>query len=273
MRSNQSPQGTDTHRRPVTRRAVLGGVGSAIVLGTGRRAAAQTGDGDQGGGEEDDADFAVVQGGRCVPVTPISGDEPVEAMYGLRVPERFGGENGSTDPGSGPYHESTGTTDLQRPNTSVTFLYDGPDGLSLVVVHGHGERGNGGSATWRVEGLPSDGGWIVRDDYYLDPQSGDIAPSCYDRWNLTGAIHTVDWTWDDARTDGGAFRPLGGEFEVTVTPAYNEAATLWEEHYSGRVSDWQLLSGSRESPERHSLALNQPATVRSGGCGDDGQGG
>lgn len=247
----------------MTRRAVLGGIGGALVLGSTRPASAR-------GGGGDEADYAVEQGDRCVSISPLSGDEPVEAMYELRIPGRYGGENGASDPGSGPYYESIGTTDLQRPNTTITFLYDGPEGLSLVVVHGHAQRGDGGSASWQLEGLPSDGAWVVRDDFYLDPQTGDVAQTSYDRWDLGGQSHTIDWTWTGGRTDGGAFRPLGSEFEVTVTPAYNEAAALWEQHFSGRVANWHVLSGSRESPERRQLALDQPVTVRTGDCDEDG---
>lgn len=250
-------------RRSVTRRAVLGGIGGALVLGSTGPAAA-------GGGDGDEADYAVEQGDRCAPISPLSGDEPVEAMYELRIPGRYDGENGASDPDSGPYYESIGTTDLQRPNTTITFLYDGPEGLSLVVVHGHGERGGGGSASWQLEGLPSDGDWVVRDDFYLDPQTGDVAQSSYDQWDLGDQTDVIDWTWTDGRTDGGAFRPLGSEFEVTVTPAYNESATLWEEHFSGRVTDWHVLSGSREDPERRQLALDQPVTVRTGECDEEG---
>lgn len=268
MASARTPGRDGQRRRPVTRRSVLGGIGSigsALVLGSARPAAAQTGDGD-------DEEFAVEQGDRCVSITPLSGDEPVEALYGLRIPDQYGGDNGASDPGSGPYFESTGTTDLQRPNTTITFLYDGPDGLSLVVVHGHARRGSGGSVTWQLEGLPSDGGWVVRDDYYLDPQTGNVDRTSFDRWRLGGSDDVIDWTWTGGRTDGGAFRSLGSDFEVTVTPAYNEAAALWEQHFSGHVTDWQLLSGDRSAPERTSLALGDPVTLRTGGCDEDGEG-
>ena len=252
--------------RPLSldRRDVLRTIGGAAVagafvttVGTGRSAA-------------DSGSYSAVQGEQCVPMTPLSGDQPVEELYDLRIPDRFTGDNGATDPGTGPYYGSVGTEDLQQENTTITFLYDGPDGLSLVVVHGAFGGDGGRGVSWTLRGdVLSDGAWVVRDDFYLDPDTGEPAGSNYDRWDVSGSTHTIDWTWGLAGTDGGAFRPLGDGFELTIDPAYNEDAALWDDdYYDGEVTDWQILSfpDGRSSPERTSLALDREVTIRSEAC-------
>jgi hypothetical protein len=221
-------------------------------------------------GSADDV-YTVEQGDRCLAVRPLSGDVPAEELYDYRLPEMFGGDNGAT--GSDlPWYGSIGTTDYQRENTTTTFLYDGPNGLSLVVVHGAvgGTDDGGRGVSWTVTGdVLADGDWVVKDDYYTDPATGDPASTNYDRWATEGTRHRIDWTWGDARTDGGVFRPLGGDFTLTVDPAYNEAATLWDaNYYDGRVTGWDVLSFPADggAPERFSLALDRPVTVRSGPC-------
>jgi hypothetical protein len=204
--------------------------------------------------------YTVVQDGTSVEVTPLSGEVPAEELYDLRLPERFEGDNGATDPGSGPYYQSVGTQDLQAESTTITFLYEGPDGLSLVVVHDT-DGGDGGSATWSVTGLPRDGNWVVKDDRYLDPDTGEPASTNYDRWDTDGTDHTIDWTWGAGGTDGGVFRDLGDAFGLTIDPAYNEDAALWDEYYTGDVVDWQFLSGGRSDPDRTSLSLDRPVTI------------
>ncbi|MFB6129758.1 MAG: hypothetical protein ABEJ28_02945 [Salinigranum sp.] len=242
----------------ISRRALLRAAGATVGVSTVARAA-----GAQQGGQ-----FSVVQGGDCTSITPLSGGEPVEARYGYQLPGgKWTGKNGATDDG-GPYFQSTGTSALQRKNTSLLFLYDGPKGLSLVVVHGKGGPGKrgGGAATFTFSGLPGDGSWVVKDDFYLDPKTGTPADTNYDRWKLDGPEQKIDWTWGGHYTDGGAFRGLGSQFEVRIDPAFNDASALDSQDYSGKVSDWQVLSGSFQNPERHSLDLSTPVTVRSGSC-------
>lgn len=204
--------------------------------------------------------YTVRQGDTEFDVVPITGELSAEELYDLRLPDQFGGDNGATDPGSGPYYQSVGTQDIQAESTTITFLYDGPDGLSLVVVHDT-DGGDGGSATWDVTGLPQDGEWVVKDDLYLDPDTGEPASSNYDRWDTDGSDHAIDWTWGAGGTDGGVFRDLGDTFEVGIDPAYNEDAALWDQYYTGDVVDWQFLSGNRSNPDRTSLALDRPITI------------
>lgn len=214
-----------------------------------------------------DASFRLVQDGECVPLEPLSGSEPVERFYAYQLPSgKWTGDNGARDDG-GPYYSSLGTDSLQRHDTSLLFLYDGPNGLSLVVVHGKiGESPNGGgSASFAISGLPDGGSWVVKDDLYLDPETGEQAATNYDRWAVDGEPQRIDWTWG-GNTDGGAFRGLGEGAEVTVDPAFNGDAALYEQHYSGDVTAWQALSGSASSPERHDLDMTKPVTIAAGSC-------
>lgn len=255
-----------------TRRAVLSTIGTSVGAGLLGSAAVAAGD---GAGDRDDlaADpaYAVVQDGACTPVRAFRGDEPVEALYGFHLPERYASEENGATPGE-PQYASTGTTELQRPRTSVAFLYEGPGGLSLVVVHGDLDARDGGSVTFRLSGLPESGTWRVKDDLYRNPDSGELLSGNHDRWDVDGTEHRVDWTWGAAGTDGGAFGPLGDDFEVVIEPAFNEAATLYGQHYEGTVAEWAFVtaqSGNADGPEYVSLDMAEPIRVRTGGCGRD----
>lgn len=249
---------SDLEEMDASRRTVLRGMGAfagAGTLGTPRAAANDDGPG-----------YVLVQADTCIPMTPLSGDEPVEDLYDYRLPEKYvSEENGASDPGTGPYYSSAGTDSLQAADSSVMFLYDGPAGLSLVVVHGDVADSGGGSATFTVSGVPEGASWVVKDDYYRDPETGEIADTNYDRWKTSGHSHEIDWTWG-GRTDGGALRGLGDDFELQIDPEFNEDAALYEEHYEGDVEDWQAVVGSRTGLKRVGLKLNEPVTLRSGEC-------
>lgn len=199
-----------------------------------------------------DTGYVLQQGTRCIPIEPIPGDLAVEAFYDW-------GEGGRQR------YSSPGTVEFQQPATSILFLYDGPDGVSLVIVHGqYAGDSPGGSATFEFEGLPLHGEWAVRDDFYDGPTN-------YDRWVRDGATATADWTWGDRRTDGGAFRGLDVDgLELTITPAFNEAAALYEQYYEGDIESWQLLSGPRDDLTRYELDLDEPVTIARGRCGPSG---
>lgn len=266
------PDEDSTGGRTTSRRALLRAAGAGVAAGglVGPAAATRESGRDRDPGAAsidlggDDPPYSAVQGLDCMPLAPLSGDQPVESLYDLRIPERFEGHNGATDPGSGPYYESLGTRHLQRRDTTITFLYDGPEGLSLVVVHDRPD-GSGGSATWHLE-VPLGARWAVKDDFYLLSRTGEPAPTNFDRWETGGLLQTVDWTWGPWATDGGALRGLGEVFVLTISPEFNEAADLWEDHYSGRVTDWELLSWHGDGVERYSLSLDDALVVGSEGC-------
>lgn len=266
------PDEDSTGGRTTSRRALLRAAGAGVAAGglVGPAAATRESGRDRDPGAAsidlggDDPPYSAVQGLDCMPLAPLSGDQPVESLYDLRIPERFEGHNGATDPGSGPYYESLGTRHLQRRDTTITFLYDGPEGLSLVVVHDRPD-GSGGSATWHLE-VPLGARWAVKDDFYLLSRTGEPAPTNFDRWETGGLLQTVDWTWGPWATDGGALRGLGEVFVLAISPEFNEAADLWEDHYSGRVTDWELLSWHGDGVERYSLSLDDALVVGSEGC-------
>ena len=239
-------------RLTVRRRTVLQGLAVGSLGLAARRAKGQ-----------ESGPFTISQGGRSYEVTPLSGSMPVEELYDLRIPSQFGGDNGATDPGTGPYFTSVGTTALQRESTTITFLYDGPNGLSLVVVHDKA-GGTGGSASWTVSGSLGGTEWLVKDDFYTDTSTGDPADTNYDRWQLDGTEDEIDWTWSANATDGGVIGYLDDGVEVVIQPTYGSAAALAGQYYTGTVDAWQFLSGDIDSPDRIDLALDNTVEIRSG---------
>lgn len=234
---------SETSDSRVGRRTLLGLLGSAAVgslVGSGRGAASEP-------------PFVLEQAGRCVPLQPLGAGVGVEEFYDYRAP--------FTEP-SAPGYSSYGTVDLQRPETSILFLYEGPRGTSLVVVHDKLEDGTpGGSASLAVAGHPPDGEWFVRDDDYEGQTS-------YDVWDVGETESRIDWTWGAGRSDGGIFGPLDATTELTITPRFNEQAALAGQFYDGEITEWQVLSGSIESPERTALDLTEPVVIHAGTCGD-----
>jgi predicted ribosomally synthesized peptide with SipW-like signal peptide len=216
-------------------------------------------------GDNETTVYTAVQGNTTVELQPLEGDQTVQELYDFRLPDRYDNQadndvlNGATYPGTGPYYESAGTGDLQQQETSIMFLYDGPNGLSLVVVHDMA-GGDGGSATWEISDLPESGQWVVKDDLYLD-SDGTKASSNYDDWDVNSEPQTINWTWGGGGTDGGAFQPLGDDFSFTIDPAFNEESPIYEEHYNGDIDEWQVLSGDRSNPDRTTLELDEEVQI------------
>ena len=188
--------------------------------------------------------FYVVQGDRKFAVTPLKGTETPTAFYDWGL-DTF---------------SSKGTVDLQRPDTSIVFLYEDPDGrVYLVLVHGKYDGGgdadwDGGSVTFEFLGLPTAGEWLVQDDKY-------DGASNYDRWATGGSRQTVDWTFGAGATDGGVYGPLGADPQLRIDPAFNEAAALYEQYYIGDIDEWQLLSGPRADPDRYTLDTTESINI------------
>ncbi|WP_323191436.1 hypothetical protein [Halostella sp. PRR32] len=205
---------------------------------------------------QEDEPYSVEQGGECYTVTPISGNGSVAEFYDYGSPDTTGNDTNAS-------YRSDGTNDLQEPNSSTLFLYEDPDGtLSLVSIHGaNNTTSTGGAATFTITGLSDSGEWTVQDDQYNDTNN-------YDNWTTEGETHRIDWTWDERRTDGGAYSGLGDGFSVTIAPAFNEDAALYGEFYDGTVENWTALSGPRDDPERIALSLSETVTISAGGCGE-----
>jgi hypothetical protein len=252
----------DWTQESTTRRTALSAIGTGLAAGL----LGTTVSGEQ----QRSSGYVITQGDRCVPVEPVRGEKPVREFYDYQLPEQYtslstGGSGGLSEP-----YSSAGTTALQRPQTSIAFLYQGPERLSLVVVHGSTDSQSGGSVTFRVTGLPTGGKWLVKDDLYRDPETGELASSNYDEWSASGTDHRIDWTWGAGGTDGGAFGGLGDEFDVVVHPAFNEAAALYGQHYEGTVTNWEFLSGA-DGQERISLGMDTALRISTGSCSSGAQ--
>lgn len=223
---------------PRRRRSVL------KLIGTGLSGSAAAGVAADRGA---DAAWAVVQGDTCTTVTPLSGDQPAAAFY-------------DWEPAPSHLWSSLGTEHLQRADGSVVFLYDGPDALSLVFVHGKVQGdGDGGSVSMTVSGLPPDGEWVVEDDDYDSPSNFDV-------WAHAGTASEIDWTWDAGRTDGAAFAGVTADATIRIAPRFNADATLYGVHYDGTVETWEFLSADGADPERIPLSMDAPITVTGDGC-------
>ena len=226
--------------------------------------------------QEDTGAFSLYQGDACVTIEPLRGDEPVEELYDYHYPmERFEGPPGS----DGTSYSSEGTVDLQEEDTSILFLYEGPDGLSLVVVHGRYddeaprdvvEQAPKRTVSFALAGLPDDGRWVVADDYYFHTDRERANPA-WDVWNVDDEPQTIHWVFRQGRTDGGAFRGLeeDGELEVAIAPAFNESAALADEHDFEDLEAWEALSGDLEDPDRITLDMEELLTLQTGSCPDE----
>lgn len=204
--------------------------------------------------EDSEDEYVVVQDGECTPIEPLgSGERTVEEFYDYRTPE--------TEPSAYSY-SSHGTVYLQEDDTSTLFLFDGSDGLSLVVVHDQYDGDSaGGSATMEFEDLPEEGEWVVEDDDY----SEDLEGGSDDVFDHAETTSRISWTWSENRSDGAAFNGgLDDEFAITIDPAFNEEAEL--DVYDGRITDWHVVSNADDGRERTPLALDEPIVVSSGGC-------
>lgn len=219
---------------PLRRRTVLKGSLAAAMAAVGVPATA-------GASGHQQRSFVVEQEDRRFCVTALSTGETVDEFYNYISP-----------------HSHT-TTDVERSDVSNLFLFEGPNGTSLVTIHDkandghtHGSDTGGGAVTFDMTGLPTGSGqWVVRDD-------GEISAT----------DTTPDWSWATQHTDGGAWRGgLDGDFTITIDPAFNDAAER-DPLNPGTIDEWDVLSGDADDPDRTSLDLEAPVTIRSGICVD-----
>ncbi len=201
------------------------------------------------------AAVTVTQNDACVETTPINGSgESIASFYDYRNPE--------TEPSSGTF-SSHGTTAYQQADTSLLMVYDGPDGLGLVIVHDRYEESDGtdgGAASFHMTGLPSSGEWVVEDDDY------DGQDDRFDHGETESDLH---WTWTTGRTDGAAYSGLGETFEISIDPAWGDDAELDmdDPSYSGNITEWQVISATDDGFERQPLPNTETTvTLGSGTC-------
>lgn len=207
--------------------------------------------------------YVVEQGEFCHPIEPLSTDGTVESFYDYRNHETHSEDVDRM-------YSSYGTQHLQEDDTSLLFLHEGTDGMSLVMVHDRvdGET-EGGAATFEFVGLPSEAEWVVQDDLY----DGETNMA---EWDSGDGWAAASWIWAEARTDGGAIQGgLNDEFAVTIQPAFNEDAEHYDNedlydpefHGDGEIEDWEVLSGDADDPDRTAFpSLEEPVTIRTGTC-------
>ncbi len=208
--------------------------------------------------------YVVEQAGDCHQIEALSSSGTVEAFYDYRNHETH-------SEGVDRMYSSYGTEHLQEDNTSVLFLHQGTDGLSLVMIHDQVDGDTtGGVATFEISGVPAETEWVVQDDLY---EGETNMVEWYDEDGWIGA----DWIWSEARTDGGAIQGgLNDEFAMTIHPAFNEDAALYDDediydpdfHENGTIDDWEALSGDVDDPDSIDLSLEEPVTIRTGTCDD-----
>lgn len=226
----------DTRHRGIDRRTFLGASASTAVLGVGALT------GTVGAQQDGGPSYVVEQGDACHEVTPLSTGGTVEEFYGYVAP-----------------HAHT-TTDLERSDVSQLFLFDGPDGTSVVFLH---DKPTGNPAGHdHVHGADTGGGAVSLD--FTGLIVGEFETPVSDE-----PFEFGDWAWSEEHTDGGAFR-FGGSFTLRIDPAFNEAADR-DPLSPGSIDEWQLLSGDATDPDRIQLDLDRPVTIGSGPCGAAGR--
>ena len=238
------------------RRFVQATVASAAVLGSVSSANAQSGTTHQ---------YSLSQDGKCIPITPLT-------MKGLPAKQFYDYRNPDTSPSSYKY-ASFGTKSLQRKDTSILFLYKGPQKLNLIAVHGDINGGDGGAVTFRMSGLPVHGKFIVKDDKYPAKTNHDVWEySKHRNWKgKESATANVSWAYQKNRADGMVYGGLGKNFSITINPQFNQQAELSglsndNTAYQGEIKQWEVLSGDVNDPTRTKLNMNKPVTISSKPC-------
>ncbi len=197
--------------------------------------------------------YAVEQGGSCTQVSPIHGSKNAVDFYNYESPY--------TNKSSWAYG-SFGPKSVTHENGSTMFLYQAPNGvMSLMMIHDRMNKSRTGGSlpistvTFKFDGLPSSGKWVLMDDTY---------PHRDDKWSRD----ELDWMWAGSRTDGGVFRGLPGDENITVTPSWNQDAALYnpsEAHEN--VTSWSFLTGSVSNPSSTQLDMDTPISIHPGTCG------
>ena len=177
--------------------------------------------------------YTIVQNsGKEVNVTALSyQNQSVEEFYDLS----YGGSDTSTD--------------IERSDRSLLFLWNSSGNTSLVMIHDTpNDDGSGGAVTLAFQDLPTTAGeWVVQDD----------------STEFVSDSTTIDWSWKDHHNDGGAFRGgLNGEFYISLDPAFNDAATR-DPQDPGNITRWEALSGDATSPNRTTLNMSKTTYIKS----------
>ena len=226
------------------------GADGVEVSVNGRRVDDPTGEGDESAGGSGDwggGGDGSRERPECFSLAPLSyRDRSVVDFYGYEP-----------DASKRNSQQSTTPTELEKPDTSRLFLYDGPEGLSLVMIHGSGQTARGGAVSFRIEGVPSDVEWVVRDDGY---------DGADDEFGVEAGTATADWAWGvGTRNDGGALGYLPDEFRLRIDPRFDEDAEL-DPFDKGGVQRWEVLSGDASDPDVRQVPMDRPLVIAVGEC-------
>ena len=228
------------------------GADGVDVFVNGRRVGDPTGKGDQseagssGWGDGGD-DGNSPKRPECFSLEPLSyRDQSVVDFYGYEP-----------DASKENSQQSTTPTELEKPDTSRLFLYEGPEGLSLVMIHGSGQTDRGGAVSFRIEGVPDGVEWVVRDDDY---------DGADDEFAVGDGTASADWAWGvGSRNDGGALGYLPDEFRLRIDPRFDEDAEL-DPYDKGGVKRWEVLSGDASDPDVRQVPMDRPLVIAVGEC-------
>ncbi|WP_128478278.1 PKD domain-containing protein [Halorussus pelagicus] len=219
-------------------------VASSLSMGVGTVASTPTGN---------ETTFHVTQGGQCYEISTVTSDEDtVEEFYDYRA-------GAGTKYGS--YGE--GAQAIQDNQVSHLFVYEGAEGLSLVMLHDDLNESDGGAISFDLSGLPESREWVVEDDSYENPD---------DNFDHGATSSSIDWMWASNRTDGAAVRGLGDSFDaITVESAFGENSWAYQDRdpqwpYAENETDWKLRSGDGTE---YDLTKGQQLTIEKGSCDDD----
>ena len=161
-------------------------------------------------------------------VTPVESDRPVQEYYGYG---RDAEDSASTSDG------------LAANDTTVTFVYRNSQNgqRSLVVINGDATTTSdgGGNVAMTFEGV-SGYEWQVQDG---PPGSGGGDADPYETPDGEfGSSESVIWGWDDDKTDGGVFGPLGDAFDVTAISLAEGSVGDQSQARTG-LDGWLLVDG------------------------------
>ncbi|MFC6725309.1 hypothetical protein ACFQE1_13205, partial [Halobium palmae] len=182
-----------------------------------------------------DTMYYVQQGNTCTPLETFGdGSTTVEEFYDYRIPEL--NDDGTVNDETYPQHDysSYGTEAFQESQHSRLMVYEGAEGVSLVVINDELDDGNPAAANMTFEMSENSLDWAVMDDDY----SGEPYGTPDDEF----ASDRVYWQWNGQRTDGGALRGLESEDSLTITPELSESIEGIEFLSGSSADDYDVIS-------------------------------
>lgn len=127
------------------------------------------------------------------PIEPVERDPPIEKYYSYDRKSK----------------DSAIEETVERPGETVTYLYrsNSSGKFSLVVIHNHPEKGDGGAANMTFDGVTG-AQWVQLDD----PDDGYETPD-----GIFSDTERATWDWLGAHTDGGGIGGISFPFDVGMT--------------------------------------------------------